>query len=154
MHLFYLYLSFVLCSLCSSVLSRSSHSNFFPLTTCPKGKMDSSRRHSHITPRLWFVCVTVSSCISSPSSLSLLPLHWHFFNSHFCTIFSSPCLLSSLSFFPLPPSPPSFSAPQTKGCVPLPLSKAPSHCKRMSLSHRKQSAFIMSYLRGPPRQQS
>lgn len=41
-----------------------------------------------------------------------------------------------------------------RGCTKPPLLKAPSHCKRMSLSHRKQSAFIMSYLPGPPWQQS
>lgn len=41
-----------------------------------------------------------------------------------------------------------------RGCTKPPLLKAPSHCKRMSLSHRKQSAFIMSYLPGPRWQQS
>lgn len=40
--------------------------------------------------------------------------------------------------------------PPSKGCAPAPLANTPSHCKRMSLSQRKQSAFIMSYLPGPP----
>lgn len=43
--------------------------------------------------------------------------------------------------------------PLSKGCTPAPLAETPSHCKRMSLSQRKQSAFIMSYLPGPPWQQ-
>lgn len=37
-----------------------------------------------------------------------------------------------------------------KGCVALPRTDTPSHCKRMSLSQGKQSAFIMPYQRGPP----
>lgn len=41
-----------------------------------------------------------------------------------------------------------------KGCVALPLTETPSHCKRMSLSHGKQSAFIMPYQRGPPSRSS
>lgn len=41
-----------------------------------------------------------------------------------------------------------------KGCVPLPLTETPSHCKRMSLSHGKQSAFIMPYQRRPPSRSS
>lgn len=40
--------------------------------------------------------------------------------------------------------------PLSKVCALVPLAKTPSHCKRMSLSQRKQSAFIMSYLPGPP----
>lgn len=41
-------------------------------------------------------------------------------------------------FLPLIQSPPD--------CTAFPLAKTTSHCKRMSLSHSKQSAFIMSYL--------
>lgn len=62
-----------------------------------------------------------------------------------------PLCLHFLSFFFFPFS---CSPSQTEGRTALPLLKAPSHCKRMSLSHCKQSAFIISYLLRPPRQQS
>lgn len=158
MHLFYLYLSFVLCSLCCYVLSHSSHSNFFLLTTRLKGKMDSSHCHSHIRLYFRFFCVRVSSW------MSIISTHWsllhfcrsfpvlHCITSHFYTLFSSSSVVYTfffsflLSFFSLP-----LRLRVARHC---PLVKAPSHCKRMSLSHRKQSAFIMSYLPGPPRQQS
>lgn len=58
------------------------------------------------------------------------------------TIFTPPVLPCSCLHSLLPPL--------SKGCAPAPLAKTPSHCKRMSLSQRKQSAFIMCYLPGPP----
>lgn len=79
----------------------------------------------------------------------LTPLHHiHMTNTKFLQhSFSFPLFLSSLCF-------PPYHSSRTKGCMALPLVKAPSHCKRMSLSHCKQSAFIMSYLPRPPWQQS
>lgn len=77
---------------------------------------------------------------SSAHSSTLCPTsHLHEWND---IIYSSspPLLPPSLSLLP----------PLSKGCAPAPLAKTPSHCKRMSLSQRKQSAFIMSYLPGPP----
>lgn len=153
MHLFYLYLSFVLFSPCCYVLFHSSHSNVSLPTTCLKVKMDSSLRYSDIRMQLCFFCVTVSSSMSIISSVFLTPvsissIKLAFLNSHFYTLFSS-SFVTLTFFFLLSSSSPS----QTKGCMALPLVKAPFHCKRMSLSHRKQSAFIMSYLPGLPRQQ-
>lgn len=64
---------------------------------------------------------------------------------------------------PIPPAPPQLltfffvllSFPlRRKGYVALPLTETPAHCKRMSLSHGKQSAFIMPYQRGPPSRSS
>lgn len=64
-----------------------------------------------------------------------------------------PLLNSLLSFFFFAFVSLSFPL-RRKGRVALPLTGTPSHCKRMSLSHGKQSAFIMPYQRGPPSRSS
>lgn len=138
------YLAFVPCSLCCYVLSRSPHSNLFLLTTCLKEKWTLCRSDTRL--QLRFPCVVVSSSVSLISTHSSAP-HFLCYIGTFSFLFLSFFISLFLSFFlSLHPS-------QSKGCMPLPLVKAPSHCKRMSLSHCKQSAFIMSYLPGPPQQQ-
>lgn len=116
MHLFYLYLSFILCSLCCRVLSHSSHCNFFLLTTCLKGKMDSSHCHSDIRLQLGFFCVRVSCSMSIISHTfvfsSLLSLVSSIALPLFClifyTVFSSSFVILTFFFllFSLPPSVP------------------------------------------------
>lgn len=107
----------------------SSHSNFL-LHTCPKGE--------------WTLFFPLSTLVFPSVFVSHFPIMLAI-----CPLFF--LLLPFLPFFPLlPPS----ALLRLQGCMVVPFVKAPSHCKRMSLSHRKQSAFIMSYLLRPPQQQS
>lgn len=114
------------------VLSYFSHSRFFLFTIFLKGKMDSSAILSH-------TCLLYEHYFP----------HTHSSASHFYFLHSLSFPLAVLTF-----SSPSPYSSQSKGCMALHLLETPSHCKRMSLSQRKQSAFIMSYLPGPPWQQS
>lgn len=112
------------------VLSHFSHSRFFLFTTYLKGKMDCTAILSHT--------FLLHEHYYPHTLLPLISTFYTFFLSFGCPHF-------------LPPSP--YSS-QSEGCMALSLLETPSHCKRMSLSQRKQSAFIMSYLPGPPWQQS
>lgn len=87
------------------------------------------------------------TCLKGKNGLSLV----------FCPFHHSSHLheWSDIIYSFIPPPVPAFalsSLPTVKVARRRPLAKTPSHCKRMRLSRRKQSAFIMSYLPGPPRQ--
>lgn len=137
---FCLYLFFVLCLRCCccfflcvpAPLTLGSFSSF------PAWRGKWTLRHFFFfgdiaSPSVNIISAHLSLALSLISSV-ILPLCLHFL---------------SFFFFPF-----SCSPSQTEGRTALPLLKAPSHCKRMSLSHCKQSAFIISYLLRPPRQQS
>lgn len=135
--------------------AHSSCSGFFVPATCLKGEMDSSycclniSLFSHCPRVLLYMHYCYAHVCSSLLCVSLLRLNWNLVLFFFRRL--------SFHFFvvlvPLP-LPASFLSSSTQGCTALLLMQAPSHCKRMSLSHCKQSAFIMSYLPGPPWQQS
>lgn len=99
---FYLYLSFVLCSLCCYVLSHSSHSNLFLLAPCLKEKNGLfSLPFWYQTAPLVFLCHNVLQY--EHYFFTLLRLSFPLSHWHFLVLFFRPFSFFSLSLFSLHP---------------------------------------------------